>query len=62
MIGSVEKVLRNYNIWVCLCHCILAGFKLAIGSVSEAAVYATITIIHGLCARAELRGHPPHQR
>ena len=61
MNGPIPKLLQNHNIWCCVCHGALAGFKLAIGSAAEAAASLAITVIHALGARAELRG-PPHQR
>ena len=60
MTGPLETVLRNHNVWCCLCHGLLAGFKLAIGSLAEAAAYGVITAIHALSAREDFRRKPPH--
>jgi hypothetical protein len=61
MKGLMEKTFRSHNTWCCVCHGALAGFKLAIGSAAEAAAYLGIMVIHGLCARADILGKPPHQ-
>lgn len=61
MTGPMDKVLRNHNIWCCLCHGMLAGFKLAIGSLAEAATYLAITAIHALGAREEFKRPTPGQ-
>ncbi|MCA3422231.1 MAG: hypothetical protein INF81_04720 [Roseomonas sp.] len=59
MTGSLENVLRNHNLWCCVCHGLLAGFKLAIGSLAEATAYVAITANHALGARDEFRRKPP---
>ena len=61
MTGPLETVIRNHNVWCCVCHGLLAGFKLAIGSLAEAAAYLAITAIHGLGAREDLKRPPPRQ-
>lgn len=60
MTGPLETVLRNHNVWCCVCHGLLAGFKLAIGSLAEAAAYLAITFIHALGVREDYRRKPPH--
>ena len=60
MTGPLETVIRNHNVWCCLCHGLLAGFKLAIGSLAEAAAYGVITAIHALGVREDFRRKPPH--
>ncbi|MFY7926542.1 MAG: hypothetical protein ACOVN5_12090 [Aquidulcibacter sp.] len=59
MTGPLETVLRNHNVWCCVCHGLLAGFKLAIGSLAEAAAYLAITFIHALGVREDFRRKPP---
>jgi hypothetical protein len=61
MTGPLETVLRNHNVRCCVCHGLLAGFKLAIGSLAEAAAYLAIAVIHALGAREELKRPPPGQ-
>jgi hypothetical protein len=61
MTGPLENVLRNHNVWFSVCHGLLAGYKLAIGSLAEAAAYLAFSAIHALGAREELKRPPPGQ-